>query len=281
MIYHIEKTILLILAISLVLLLAGCVASNEKTSTGIVVTSPEVAEIIAELGGLDQIIARTQYCDYPQEMLEIESIGDFSSIDIERVIDLKPQIIFVAAFEQQEFYDKLQPFGIEVVKIHSNSLEAYYDNITLIAEKLGLSANSERLITKFKENIDDLTLPANRPKVYFEISSNLGTVSDNSFIGELIMKAGGLNIFGDIKQDFFIAKNEDLVKANPDVIIALSQVSREEIVQRRGWNNITAVQKGNIYTVDDINIDTVMRTIPRSTQALQKFNQWFLNHDKK
>jgi len=281
MIYHIEKTILLILAISLVLLLAGCVASNEKTSTGIVVTSPEVAEIIAELGGLDQIIARTQYCDYPQEMLEIESIGDFSSIDIERVIDLKPQIIFVAAFEQQEFFDKLQPFGIEVVKIHSNSLEAYYDNITLIAEKLGLSANSERLITNFKENIDDLTLPANRPKVYFEISSNLGTVSDNSFIGELIMKAGGLNIFGDIKQDFFIAKNEDLVKANPDVIIALSQVSREEIVQRRGWNNITAVQKGNIYTVDDINIDTVMRTIPRSTQALQKFNQWFLNHDKK
>ena len=85
----------------------------------------------------------------------------------------------------------------------------------------------------------------------------------------------------DIKQDFFIAKNEDIVYANPDVIIALSYLTKEEISQRRGWQDISAVKYGNIYTVDDIDIDTVMRTIPRSAEALLKFNQWFLDYDKK
>ena len=258
----------------------GCTNKNKQESQGIIVTSPEVAEIIAELGGIDLIVGRTKYCDYPQAMEAIESIGDFSSINIESVIALKPQIIFTAAFEQQEFYDKLQPFGIEVIKIHSSSLDSYYENVELIADKIGFPENAQALINDFKQVVDSLEIPLHKPKVYFEISSNLGTVTNKSFIGEMIVKSGGINIFGDVKQDFFIAKNEDVVQANPDVIIALSYVSKQEILQRKGWQKISAVQKNNIYTVADINIDTVMRTIPRSTQAMQKFNQWFLEHDK-
>jgi iron complex transport system substrate-binding protein len=263
------------------LMLTACNNSQTKQAKGIIVTSPEVAEIIAELGGLDQIIARTKYCDYPEEMLEKESIGDFSNIDIERVIQLKPKIIFTAAFEQQEFYDKMKPFGIELIKIHSNSLEAYYKNVRLIAEKIGKSNRADSLINSFQQSLDSLELPTNKPKVYFEISSNLGTVTDQSFIGELIKLAGGSNIFGDINQDFFIAKNEDIVHANPDVIIALSYVSKVEILARKGWQNMSALKNNRIYTVDDIDIDTVMRTIPRSSQALKLFNSWFLDYDKK
>lgn len=276
-----SRILLGLLVICLVLLIIGCVNSDERIPQGIIVTSPEVAEIITELGGIDLIIGRTQYCDYPEAILEIESIGDFSSIDLERVIELKPKMIFTAAMEQQEFYDKMKPFSIEVVKVHSNSIDAFYQTIDTIARKLGLEEKSADLIDSFKAKVSDLELPDDSPKVYFEISPNLGTITDNSFIGDLIVKAGGTNIFGDIKQDFFIAKNEDIVHANPDVIIALSYVTKEEIAQRRGWQNISAVQKGNVYTVSDIDIDTVMRTIPRSSQALTKFNQWFLAYDKK
>lgn len=275
-----NRIIITLLVICLVLLTFGCVDSTKKSPEGIIVTSPEVAEIIVALGGLDLIIARTEYCDYPQAMQDIESIGDFSSIDIERVIELKPKMIFTAAMEQQEFYDKMKPFNIEVVKVHSNSIEAFYQTIELVAQKLNLNDNSADLIANFKAQVARLELPTQSPKVYFEISPNLGTITDNSFIGDLIIKAGGRNIFGDIKQDFFIAKNEDIVYANPDVIIALSYLTKEEIAQRRGWQDISAVKQGNIYTVDDIDIDTVMRTIPRSSQALVKFNQWFLDYDK-
>ncbi len=273
-------SLLIILVVGAGLLLSSCINKDNKNPKGIVVTSPEVAEIIADLGGLDLIIARTEYCDYPPEMQEIESIGDFSSINIERVIALKPRLIFTAAFEQEEFYDQLQAFGIEVVKIHSNSLASYYENVQLIADKLKLTDKATELITSFKHDEESLTLPSNHPKVYFEISPNLGTVTNSSFIGDIIIKAGGINIFGEINKDFLIAKNEDIVEANPDVIIALSYLSKEEISLRRGWQDINAVKQGRIYTVDDIDIDTIMRTVPRSTEALKKFNQWFLDYDK-
>ena len=107
-------SLLIILVVGAGLLLSSCINKDNKNPKGIVVTSPEVAEIIADLGGLDLIIARTEYCDYPPEMQEIESIGDFSSINIERVIALKPLLIFTAAFEQEEFYDKLQAFALKL-----------------------------------------------------------------------------------------------------------------------------------------------------------------------
>lgn len=267
------------LLILTILLLTSCGKKEVKQAEGIIVTSPEVAEIIAALGGIDQIIARTEYCDFPSEMLEIESIGDFSTIDIERVIVLRPRIIFTAAYEQEEIYDKLTAFGIEVIKIHSNSLISYYDNIKFIADKIGLSNNADKLVKNFEEAIDSLNIVDNKPKVYFEISSNLGTITNNSFIGEMIITAGGLNIFGNEKKDFLIAKNEDIVQANPDIIIALSYVSKKEIEQRRGWQNINAVKENKIYTVEDINIDTVMRTIPRSIDAIKTFNKWFSQNE--
>lgn len=278
----IKINLIILLSIAFILLFTiGCDKAEERSSQGIIVTSPEVAEIIAELGGTDLILARTAYCDYPPQMLQIESIGDFSTIDLERVIDLKPQMIFTAAFEQQEFYDKMKPFNIEVVKVHSNSIESYFKNIEIIAHKLNLSAKADELVADFRQKITNLTLPTNPPKVYFEISPNLGTVTDNSFIGDLIVSAGGINIFGEIKKDFLIAKNEDIVQANPDIIIALSYLSKQEISQRRGWKDISAVRNNMIYTIEDIDIDTVMRTVPRSAQALLKFNQWFLDYDKK
>ena len=262
----------------LLITLTGCDKSQPKDSQGIVVTSPEVAETIAKLGGIDLIIGRTQYCDYPQEMHAIESVGDFSSLDIERVISLKPSIIFTAAFEQQDFFDKLKPFGIEVIKIHSNSINSYLENVQLLANKLELQDNAEQLINDFKTTISNITLPAKSPKVYFEISPNLGTITDNSFIGDLIVKAGGTNIFGQLNKDFLIAKNEEIVAANPDIIIALSYASKEEIIQRKGWQNMEAVKNARIYTIADVDLDTVMRTVPRSLDALKVFNQWFLEY---
>lgn len=273
------KLFFLIILVSLLLItLTGCDKSQPKDSRGIVVTSPEVAETIAKLGGIDLIIGRTQYCDYPQEMHAIESVGDFSSLDIERVISLKPSIIFTAAFEQQDFFDKLKPFGIEVIKIHSNSINSYLENIQLLANKLELQDNAEQLINDFKTTISNITLPAKSPKVYFEISPNLGTITDNSFIGDLIVKAGGTNIFGQLNKDFLIAKNEEIVAANPDIIIALSYASKEEIIQRKGWQSMEAVKNARIYTIADVDLDTVMRTVPRSLDALKVFNQWFLEY---
>ncbi len=276
----IYKIIVLTLLFITYVLLFACNNSQVKEAKGIIVTSPEVSEIIAELGGLNLLVGRTKFCDYPPQMMEIESVGDFSSINFERVIELKPKMIFTAAFEQQEFFDKLKPFGIELIKIHSNSIEKYYENVRLIANKIDKNNEAETLIKEFKDVLNSLKQPQRKPRVYFEISSNLGTITDKSFIGDLIKEAGGENIFGDIDKDFFIAKNEEIVQANPDVIIALSYVSKDEVSSRKGWQNISAVKNNNIYTIEDIDIDPVFRTVPRSTQALAKFNSWFLEYDQ-
>lgn len=274
-----KLTKLLFITLLAMLSLVACSPDKATTPQGIIVTSPEVSEIIAAIGGIDQIIARTSYCDYPEELQNIESVGDFSSVDIERIISLNPKLIFVASFEQKSITDKLKPFGIEVVTIHSNSIESFYQNIQLIGDKLGLSQNATEVINSFQSEITNLTIPKKRPSIYFEISPNLGTVTDASFIGDMIIKAGGNNIFNHTDRDFLIAKNEDIVTSNPDIIIALSGVSQKEITDRMGWSELNAVQNNLIFTNKDLESDHFMRTIPRSIIAIKAINK-IVNSDE-
>lgn len=271
------KKILLIVLTLFVLL--AC-TTKEKHSEGIIVTSPEVAETICYLGGMDKIIARTSYCDYPEEIKTIESVGDFSSINIERIISLKPSKVFIAEFEQKSFRSKLEPLGIEVISVHSSSLEDYYKNVITLGKELNASDKAQSLINEFDKTIKSFEMPIEKPKVYLEISNNLGTLTAHSFIGDLIARAGGRNIIDNTEKDFIIAKNENIVAANPDIIIIQSHVSKEDVMNRKGWSNITAVKKGNIYTEKDLDPDLVMRTIPRSIEALKILNKMFLTYKK-
>jgi iron complex transport system substrate-binding protein len=276
-----KRMISFTILVLIVLTLIGCNKTNSSKKEGIVVTSPEVAELIYELGGMDRIIARTDYCDYPEAMKEIESVGDFSSVNIERIISLNPEYVYAADYEQKKLADQLKPFNIRVETVHTNSIINFFENTKELADQLGYREQAAKIIKSFITQLKALDEVEDKPKVYFELSPNLGTVTNNSFIGDMIDKSGGINIFGDIKKDFLIAKNEDILAANPDVIIALSGVSVEEIIARKGWNNISAVKNKQIFTSKDLDPNVIMRCVPRSIEAIKKMNKIFKTYDVK
>ncbi len=274
----------IILIIYLIIIcLTGCLAESNKKKNdieSIVVTSPEVAEVIYELGSLDRIVGRASYCDTPNQMDKIEIVGDFSTIDIEKVLDISPDIVFTANMEQESQSEKLANYGIKVEVINSTSIESFYNNVNKIAAIIGKEDKGNEIISNFQKELDSLTLPENSPKVYFEISPNLGTIGKPSFISDAITKAGGMNIFKSINKSFLIAKNEDILNFNPDIIIALSGLSKDEISKRKGWNNLSAIRNEQIYTAEDLNPNHLFRCVPNSIEAIKIMNQIFLNYDK-
>ena len=89
-----------------------------------------------------------------------------------------------------------------------------------------------------------------------------------SFINDIIEKAGGKNIFASLQDAYPIVSEESIIAENPDIILIpqSSGISVDSIKSRNGWSRLTAVQKNQIFQVDD---NLLSRPSPRVIDAVE------------
>ena len=97
------------------------------------------------------------------------------------------------------------------------------------------------------------------------------TAGPGSFIDSLINMAGGMNVAASASGPWVQFNMEELVTANPDIILVDSQmgtavISPEELKELPGWQDMTAVKENRIYTIDG---DLVNRSGPRIVEGLE------------
>ena len=70
----------------------------------IVSLAPSVTESLFAIGAGPLVVGRTDYCNYPEEANDLPSIGGFaaSSISIESILDLEPDIVIGGSTQQAE-----------------------------------------------------------------------------------------------------------------------------------------------------------------------------------
>jgi ABC-type Fe3+-hydroxamate transport system substrate-binding protein len=232
-----------------------------------VVLSPELAEIIAAIEGTDNIIGITEECNYPEALKSKTVVGKFGTLDKEAIIALKPSLVFASSLEQQAIAAELSKLDIRVVTVYPKTINEMLQGIITVGKAIGKEERAKAVADTLYRSLEltrTMTINIPRPKVYLEIYREpLMSVSDKSFVGELIELAGGDNIFSELERDYSRVKAEDVIKANPDVIICYSQDSMANIKRRMGWQNITAVKNNHIYFEKDINPDWILRAGPR------------------
>jgi len=269
-----------LLIVFLVIVITGCSKSESKIGERYIITSPEIAEIICLLKGSENIVGVTIECNYPAELQEIEKVGNFGKVDFEKIISLSPTLVFTSGLEQELLTSELEKLKIPTTQFYPKSIE---DMITSIREigklideekRANLVADSLQMeLTKITSNVGDTS-----PKVYVEIYNNpIMSVSDNSFVGEVIEKAGGNNIFAELPRDYSRVKAEDVIMADPEIIVLTCppEITAEHIKIRKGWEVISAVKNDRIYTALDINPDLIIRATPRVIEGMKKLHKIF------
>jgi len=87
-----------LLKIGLLLLITGHNISDTvaaKPANRIIALSPHSVEMLFAIGAGDRIVATLDYADYPKAALAIPRIGNFNGIQIEKVVELQPDLIIV------------------------------------------------------------------------------------------------------------------------------------------------------------------------------------------
>jgi ABC-type Fe3+-hydroxamate transport system substrate-binding protein len=64
--------------------------------------SPTLTEILFELGAGKDLVAVTTYCVYPEEAKAKEKIGDFVNPNFEKIVGLKPDVIFAETWSSSK-----------------------------------------------------------------------------------------------------------------------------------------------------------------------------------
>jgi len=263
-----------------VIFLVGCSKAEQQAGNRYIITSPEIAEIVYLLQGASNIVGVTIECDYPANLQEIGKVGNFGKVDFEKIISLDPTIVFTSGLEQELLTTELEKLQIPTAQFYPKSIDDMISSIREIGKLIGVEKRSNFVADSLKAEIEKISQNngADSPTVYVEIYNNpIMSVSDRSFVGEVIQKAGGNNIFAELPRDYSRVKAEDVINADPEIIILTCppEVTAENIKIRKGWEVISAVENDRIYTALDINPDLIIRATPRVIEGMKKLQKIF------
>ncbi len=167
-----------------------------------------------------------------------------------------------------------------LLNINLRDISEIYQGIKELGEKLGNPAAAERLCSKINnelETIKNKLSSAEKKKVFFSLYrvpgtlASITTVGPDTFLGELIEVAGGVNIFSDLEQDYPVISKESLLKRQPEVIIepyphsaGTNCNSNEALKDWSKLSKLEAVINNKLYVIDG---DIVLKPGPRVGQA--------------
>jgi len=243
---------------------------------------PSTTETIFALGAGDRVVGVTRFDVYPPELVRglengsIISVGSGRSIDIEKVVALDPDIIFVGreAFFVTKSITKLEELGFNIVSVHSKSIDGLLQNVALLGKILDLTESSEHLSERLTEKIDFIrsrTEDAPKVKVYLENWPDpMFTIGSGSVQHEMLEISGGANVFSDLIGSTQV-NLESVIVRNPDIIIYFhDQMTIDDMKNRPGWDAINAVRNNMIFQLD-LQEGAANPRIPDSLEKLARF----------
>lgn len=238
--------------------ISRCEKPSPRTGFKVVSLSPAMTEIIFALGADENLVGTTTFCDYPEPAKEIYKTGDFSNPSLERIVGLRPHLVIVNLPEQMRIKKELEKLNIRIFVSSPKTLDDIYNEINKIGQLVGKNKAADSLIGYMKMHIKKIER-SNRQSVYIELSPKpLVTIGAPSYLNELLETVGAENIFANLEKDYPVVAQEEVIKQNPDIIIALHPVPMQD---RMGWGTITAIKENKVYNYLDP--DHLMRPGPR------------------
>jgi iron complex transport system substrate-binding protein len=240
----------------------------------VVSLTPATTELLFALGAGDKLVGRTDFDDYPPEVVEVPAVASFTGVLIEQVVDLEPDLVIAGGnnFTPAGDVDRLRDLGLPVLVVYAPDMAGVLADVLLVGQAVGAESEAESVVGELQARIDEVSAAVavlERPRVFYEIGyePEIYGPAPESFVADMVNLAGGEPITTTDPAVFSISL-ERLVDLNPEVIVlgdAAYGVCPTNVVIRPGWTQIAAVSDGNVRPVDDI---IVTRPGPRIGEGL-------------
>lgn len=254
----------------------GNKATIEKEPEKIVSLDPSNTETLFALGLGDKVVGVLSNSDYPEEATKKEVVGDYEGTNLERIVELNPDIVFVYGPGNEDDNKILMDAGIKILGFLPESIDEVVNSIKTIGKATGKVKQADELVKSMlakKDEIIHIVKDEEEVKVFYEIWHDpLMGAGKGSFMDELITLSGGKNIAEDADGAYPQYDLEQLIERDVDVYLAsqaMDDITVESIKARPGYDVITAIKNDRVHLFQESDADMVSRPGPRIVDALE------------
>lgn len=232
--------------------------------------APSIAEMVFAAGAGDRLIGVTSYCNFPTEAEKIQKVGDTLTPNIESIVALRPQLVLVSTASQLEaFASLLERQQIAVYVLDVKKVNDVPDRLRRLGKIFWTNEPAENAANEFERrvrSVETKVASADGLKVFLQISNEpLFTIGSESFMTELVERAGGISLSKDISGGYPKISKETALAMDPDVIILSDSDDNRE--PNTVFSNSKAAKNGRVYKID---ADILSRPGPRLADALEQ-----------
>ena len=224
-------------------------AAGAEPPLRLLVTATPATAILLKLGAGDAIAAIDEYNRIVPGAEQLYALGVPGAISLEKLAELRITHALLWDY-QRTLAAGCRTLGIEVLPLAPPNLKTYPELIRQLGQLTGREARAAELCREFERELAALPEPApdaRRVRVYLELYRPYQTVGPDSYLHELLVRAGAENLGAELRAGNRI-NPEQLLAAPPDVIFYLEgYTDPEELRRRPGFAALPAVRNHRLY----------------------------------
>ena len=236
----------------------------DQPASRVIALSAADCENLYAIGAGDLLVGRGEYCNYPEEVLELPAVQSGENMNLEEILALEPDVLLMSTMGQtKEQVQALEDNGVKVVVSDAADIEGVYASLAVLGQLTGheeeAAAVEDGMKAVFEELREKAEAAGETKTVYFEVSPleyGLWTAGEGTFMNEIAEMVGLKNVFADVT-GWAEVSQEQVLEANPDIIVTIAMyfgegpTPEEEIAGREGWDQVAAVQNGAILNLQN------------------------------
>lgn len=236
------------------------VSYENQSFDRIISTSTSIVAICDALD-LDLVgVPESSLVETPARYKSATYIGSPMGPDMEIIADLKPDIVLSPVTLMSDLQPKYENAKVNYGFVNLKSVEGMYKSIEEMGELFDCQDNANILLEdffEFKETFKNIGGESSAPTVLLlmGLPGSYVVATENSYCGNLIELAGGVNVYAGTDQEFLNINPEDMLQKNPDYILRTAHALPESVMQFFAdefetndiWKHFSAVQAGRVF----------------------------------
>ena len=263
----------------------GAPGSANSAPQRLVSVVPALTEILFAIGAGPQVVGVSSYDEFPPEVQRLPRVGALLDPDIERILSLRPDLVFVYG-SQADQQERLERAGIRTFAYRHGGVSTVLETIRDAGAVTGHAAEAAGLAEDIRARLEAVRVRVRgqpRPKVLLVFERQPRTLREiyvsggTGFLHDMVEIAGGENVFADVPRESVQPSQETLLGRAPEVILevrASGLIEPREVAAERGvWSalpGVPAVRYDRVYFLSGGHFVVPGPRVAEATEALSR-----------
>lgn len=253
---------------------AGDTVTLARPASRIVSLAPATTELIFALGAGDRVVGRSPYDDWPAAALDVPVVSEGIGLNLEGIVAARPDLVVVyPSSANASAVARLRTLGIATFQARTDRVSDILRLANRLGTLTGRGQTADSLGRAIERELAAATAPpaADTAALFLLVWDQPPiTVGSESYLSEVMRRAGGRNIFADLTAPSAPVSIEAVAARDPDFILTSSDAGVPAFAERAEWQAVEAVRERRFVSIAGSEFG---RPGPRTPDAIRKLRR--------